>query len=289
VEAVICEMRRSHPRRGKRRIEFELGRQGCPGPIPSQSTIYRVLARHSFIRPTPRGRRREDYQRWERPEPMQLWQLDIVDCDQFVTGRQTKIITGVNDHSRKCVIASVVPRATGRAVCLALVAAFRRYGIPDEILTDNGKQFTARFNPGAGETMFERILRENGVTHRLTKPRSPTTTGKVERFHKTLQGELLDVCEPFPSLALAEGQAAVDAFLVEYDTNRPHQSLGMEFPANRFRPPTHRRARTVATTGADRRPATVARTTSGRTGHAQRAGHGCGSAACCAGGVRKRC
>ena len=82
--------------------------------------------------------------------------------------------------------------------------------------------------------MFERILRENGVVHRLTKPRSPTTTGKVERFHQTLQGELLHVCNPFPSLA--EGQAAVDAFVVEYDTNRPHQSLDMDFPAMRFRP-----------------------------------------------------
>jgi transposase InsO family protein len=63
-------------------------------------------------------------------------------------------------------------------VCLALVAAFRRYGIPDEILTDNGKQFTARFNPGGGETMFERILRQNGVIQRLTKPRSPTNYGQ---------------------------------------------------------------------------------------------------------------
>jgi transposase InsO family protein len=175
-------LRRDHPRWGKRRIEFELGRQGCPGPVPSESTIYRVLVRHSFIRLTPRRRRREDYQRWERPEPMQLWQLDIVDSDQLVAGQKTKVITGVDDHSRKCVIASVVLRATGRAVCLALVAAFRRYGVPDEILTDNGKQFTARFNPGGGETMFERILRQNGVIQRLTKPRSPTTTGKVERF-----------------------------------------------------------------------------------------------------------
>jgi transposase InsO family protein len=234
VEAAICETRGDHPRWGQRRLAFELGRQGCPGPIPSESTIYRVLVRHSFIRLTPRRRRREDYQRWERPEPMQLWQLDIVDSDQLVAGQKTKVITGVDDHSRKCVIATVVPRATGRAVFLALVAAFRRYGIPDEILTDNGKQFTARFNPGGGETMFERILRQNGVTQRLTKPRSPTTTGKVERFHQTLQAELLDVCEPFPTLA--EGQAAVDAFAVEYDTNRPHQSLNMDFPASRFRP-----------------------------------------------------
>jgi transposase-like protein len=73
VESAICEMRREHPRWAKRRLEFELGRQGCPGPIPSQSTIYRALVRQNFIQPAKRGRPRESYQRWERPEPMQLW------------------------------------------------------------------------------------------------------------------------------------------------------------------------------------------------------------------------
>ena len=84
VEAAICEMRRDHPRWGKRRLAFELGRQGCPGPIPSLSTIYRVLVRHNFIDPARRRRRRQDYIRWERPEPMQLWQLDWPRSD---TGR----------------------------------------------------------------------------------------------------------------------------------------------------------------------------------------------------------
>jgi hypothetical protein len=70
--------------------------------------------------------------RWQRPEPMQLWQIDIVDGGGLVAGVDTKIITGVDDHSRFCVMAKVVPRATGRAVCLVLVEAFRRYGIPDE-------------------------------------------------------------------------------------------------------------------------------------------------------------
>jgi transposase InsO family protein len=113
---------------------------------------------------------------------MQLWQLDIVDGDHLVHDLATKVITGVDDHSRQCVIGAVVARATGRAVCLALVAAFRCFGIPDELLTDNGKQFTARFNPGGGETMFDRICRENGIIHHLTRPRTPTTTGKIERF-----------------------------------------------------------------------------------------------------------
>jgi hypothetical protein len=127
-----------------------------------------------------------------------------------------------------------VPKATGRAVCLALVAALREYGIPDELLTDNGKQFTARFNQGGGEVMFDRICRENGITHRLTKPRSPTTTGKVERFHLSLRRELLDENPPFASVA--DAQAAIDAFREHYNTDRPHQSLDMAFPAARFRP-----------------------------------------------------
>jgi Integrase core domain len=82
--------------------------------------------------------------------------------------------------------------------------------------------------------MFDRICRENAITHRLTKPRSPTTTGKVERFHLSLRRELLDEHPPFASVA--EAQAAIDVFRRDYNTERPHQSLGMAFPADRFRP-----------------------------------------------------
>ncbi|WP_423203117.1 IS481 family transposase [Krasilnikovia cinnamomea] len=233
VEALVCEMRRRHPRWGARRILFELGRTGCPGPIPSRITVHRILVRHGLVEERPRRRRREDYVRWERDRPMELWQMDIVGGVMLADGREAKVVTGVDDHSRFCVIAAVVPKATGRAVCLALVAALREYGVPDELLTDNGKQFTARFNQGGGEVMFDRICRENGITHRLTKPRSPTTTGKVERFHQSLRRELLDDHPPFTSII--EAQAAIDAFRHEYNTDRPHQSLDMAFPANRFR------------------------------------------------------
>ena len=120
-------------------------------------------------------------------------------------------------------------------MCSAFVEALQRFGIPDEVLTDNGKQFTGRFNkPRPAEVMFERICRENGIVARNTKPRTPTTTGKVERFHQTLQGELLDDVATWPDIETA--QAAVDAFRVEYNTNRPHQSLDMAFPADRFIP-----------------------------------------------------
>ncbi|MFD1322613.1 IS481 family transposase [Micromonospora sonneratiae] len=230
VEAAVCELRRAHPRWGARRIVFELGRAGCPD-LPSRMSVYRILARHGLIEPVKRGRGRKDYRRWQRAAPMELWQMDIVGGVFLADGSEAKVVTGVDDHSRYCVIARVVRRATGRAVCEALAQGLVRFGVPQEMLTDNGKQFTDRFGKG-GEVLFDRICRENGIVHRLTQPASPTTTGKVERFHQTLRRELLDDAGVFPDLETA--QAAVDSFRDQYNTRRPHQALDMAFPADRF-------------------------------------------------------
>ena len=87
-------------------------------------------------------------------------------------------------------------------------------------------QLTGRFTQRyPAEVLFERICRENGTTTRLTKPRSSTTTGKIERFHKTLRRELLDSAGPFASIEAA--QEAIDARVHGYNFSRPHQSLGM--------------------------------------------------------------
>jgi transposase InsO family protein len=196
-------------------------------------TVYRILARHGLHRAVKRKRGRKDYIRWERARPMELWQMDIVGGVMLADGSEVKVVTCVDDHSRFAVAAAVVRRATGRAVCLAFAEALQTFGVPEEMLTDNGKQFTDRFGKG-GEVLFDRICRENGIVHRLTQPASPTTTGKVERFHQTLRRELLDDAGVFADLDAA--QAAVDAFRREYNTDRPHQSLDMAFPVDRFRP-----------------------------------------------------
>src|SRR5829696_7527465 len=170
-----------------------------PAQMPPEVAIYRLLVRRALIEAKPRRRRRQDYRRWERPGPMQLWQLDVMGGVFLASGAECKLVTGVDDHSRYLVIAAVVPRATGRAVCAAFAAALVEYGVPEEVLTDNGKQFTGRFGRPrpATEVLFDRICRENGITHRLTGVRSPTTTGKVERFHQSLRRELLDDHPPF--------------------------------------------------------------------------------------------
>jgi transposase InsO family protein len=122
-------------------LVHELRRLGMT-PVPSRSTVYRVLVRHSLVSAIPRKRRREGYRRWERSGPMQLWQLDVMGS-VFIKEPSTpegvveaKLISGIDDHSRYSVIAKVVPRATARAVCAAFIAAMAEYGVPEEVLSD---------------------------------------------------------------------------------------------------------------------------------------------------------
>src|SRR4051812_40236473 len=186
IEAVVCEVRRGHPKWGALRILHELMRGPAPPErVPSRATVNRILVRHGLVIARARRRARSDYVRWQRPAAMQLWQLDIVYGPRLVdvvTGelREGRIVTGLDDHSRYCVLARVVERATGRAVCLAFTEALQRFGAPEEVLTDNGKQFSARFGRG-GEVLFDKICRRNGITHRLTAPRSPADYDRQDR------------------------------------------------------------------------------------------------------------
>jgi len=231
VEARIVELRREHPGWGPRTIEHRLGREGVV-PVPGRTSIYRCLVRHGLITPEARRRKRGDYKRWERSRAMELWQMDVVGGVRLADGSEAKIVSGIDDHSRFCVSALVVARATARPTCDALALAMRRHGVPEQILTDNGKVFTGRFGPGSGEVLFDRICRENGIRHLLTAPRSPTTTGKVERWHKTLRREFL-IGRTFASIANAQVQ--LDTWVHTYNVERPHQSLGMAVPWDRFR------------------------------------------------------
>jgi transposase InsO family protein len=224
-------MRREHPGWGPRRIEHQLGRSGLD-PVPSRSSIYRCLKRHGLVELRRRRKRRDEFRRWERERPMELWQMDVMGGVLLEDATELKVVTGVDDHSRFCIAAGLVTRATSKAVCTVLSAALARYGIPDEILTDNGKVFTGRFGPQPVEVLFDRICRENGISHRHTAVRSPTTTGKIERFHQSLRKEFL-ADRTFPTLERT--QAELDAWVSDYNTTRPHQSLEMATPADRFR------------------------------------------------------
>lgn len=235
LEARIVQMRHEHPGWGPRTILYWLAFEGVD-PLPGRTSVERALIRHGLVEPKRRRRSRADYRRWERSRSMELWQMDIVGGVRLVdpeTGEmsEAKIVTGIDDHSRFVVSAKVVARATARPVCDALEFALERYGCPEQILSDNGKVFTNRFGKGTGKVLFDRICHNNSITHLLTKPRSPTTTGKVERFHKTLRAEFLSG-RVFGSIE--EAQVALDAWVDEYNHRRPHQGIGNVPPNERF-------------------------------------------------------
>jgi hypothetical protein len=124
-----------------------------------------------------------------------------------------------------------MPRERTQLVCDGFEAALRTYGVPEQVLTDNGKVFTGKYAQPPVEVLFDRLCRENGIEHLLTKPRMPTTTGKIERFHRTLRIEF-DTRQVFKSLKVA--QEALDEWIGYYNAARTHQSLDDETPQSRF-------------------------------------------------------
>jgi transposase InsO family protein len=110
------------------------------------------VARDAMVIPQAQQHKRK-YRRWQRETPMALWQLDLVGGIYLADARECKLLSGIDDHSRFVVCAAVLAVPSARAVADAFVAAMRTYGVPAEVLTDNGKQFTGRFTkaaPGGG-------------------------------------------------------------------------------------------------------------------------------------------
>ena len=229
VEARIVELRKTHAGWGPRTILTKLRKE--MDDAPSRSAIHRCLIRHRLIDHKPRKRKPEDYKRWERSRAMELWQADVMSVPDLVQGVHLQMVTGIDDHSRFCVMAKLLPRATARPICDGLLEALHRYGIPEEILTDNGKVFTGKFHKMPTNVLFDRICLNNGIKHILTAPYSPTTTGKIERLHKTIRKEFL-AGKSFDTIEQA--QEALDRWVFEYNHHREHQSLGDVAPIQRF-------------------------------------------------------
>lgn len=229
TEAVIVSLRRAHPGWGPRTILNILRRER--DDVPSRSAIYRCLVRHRLIEPKQRRRRRDDYKRWERSRAMELWQMDVMGGVYLTSGTQLSVVTGIDDHSRFCIAAKLVARATALPVCDALLEALSTHGIPEQILTDNGKVFTGRLAHKPATVMFDRVCLNNGIKHILTAPYSPTTTGKIERLHKTMRKEFFTQ-HRFETIE--ETQEALDEWVVSYNNEREHQAIGDVAPVRRF-------------------------------------------------------
>lgn len=186
LEEMICRMRRAHPRWGARRIRAELGRVGVAAP--AISTIHQVLRRNHLVADQP-PRKPKALRRFERDISNELWQIDAT---EVVLVDQTKsyVFDLLDDHSRYLLAAIVAPGPTGEAAWDCFEDAASRYGLPTQVLSDNGLCFTGRLH--GMQVDFERSLSELGVQLINARPYHPQTVGKLERFHRTLKDWLAD-------------------------------------------------------------------------------------------------
>jgi transposase InsO family protein len=216
----------------------------------SRATVHRILVRHGQITPEPRKRPKSSYIRFAAEQPNQTWQSDFTHYrltnPDGSPGADVEIITWLDDHSRYALHVSAHHRITARIVLDTFTETAAQHGYPASTLTDNGMVYTVRFAGGrGGRSMLEHELRRLGITQKNSRPNHPTTCGKVERFQQTLKNWLR--AQPDQPATLAELQALLDRFRVEYNTLRPHRSL-----EHRATPAAAYQARPKATPSSDR-------------------------------------
>lgn len=226
IEIEICQMRKAHPRWGARRIHAELGRKGIEAP--AVSSIHQALRRNHLVADQP-PRRPKAFTRFQRDISNDLWQIDATQV-KLATTKKVWVLDIIDDHSRYLLSAHAANAPTGDAAWDCLEEAATRYGLPRQVLSDNGLCFTGRLH--GMEVEFERGLKDLGVELINSGPYHPQTLGKLERFHKTLKLWLTD---EGPAEDLVHLQELLDGFRHHYNNERPHQGIGNMTPVERYR------------------------------------------------------
>jgi transposase InsO family protein len=191
--------------------------------VVSRATVARTLTRQGLVTPDPKKRPKSSYLRFEADQPNETWQSDFTHY-RLAGGQDVEMLSWLDDHSRFAVSVTAHHRVTGPIVLATFRTAVAQHGCPASTLTDNGMVFTTRLAGGkGGRNGFEHELRSLGVVQKNSRPNHPTTCGKVERFQQTMKKWL--VAQPTQPTTLAQLQALLDTFVIEYNEHRPHRSL----------------------------------------------------------------
>lgn len=198
-------------------LQWHLAQQVLP--VPSTSTIRRILHHHGLVTPQPRKRPKSSYIRFQADQPNECWQSDFTHW-ALADGTDVEILNWLDDHSRYLLAATAYRRVSGPDVVASFTATAEHHGLPASTLTDNGSVYTSRFTHGHND--FERLLASLGITQKNGHPGHPQTQGKIERFHQTLKRWL--AARPCPT-NLTGMQTLLDDFRHIYNTQRTHRAL----------------------------------------------------------------
>jgi transposase InsO family protein/transposase-like protein len=228
VRDEIERTKRRFPDFGLRRVRDFLAR--FQGVRVSTGTVARTLDERGIERAVPLPKRRRSPplpRRFERARPCELWQTDIT---SFVIGRarlRVYLIVFMDDYSRFIVSHGLHCYQRGEIADEALLIGIGRFGPPDEVLSDQGRQYFA----WRGKSKFQRLLAKKGIHHAVARAHHPETVGKCERFWKTIKDEFIERAE-FEDLG--DARERLGHFIAHYNFFRPHEGIDGLVPADRF-------------------------------------------------------
>jgi transposase InsO family protein len=229
TESMVVKLREKHPCWGGRKLRkrlLNLERRD----VPSASTITSILDRHGLLSEIDGAGERRTVQRFERESPNELWQMDFKGHFAMVGGGRCHPLTVLDDHSRYSIGIRACENEQASTVMAELVTMFRQYGLPVQMMMDNGSPWG---DPGGQPwTIVTSWLVRLGIRVSHIRPHHPQTQGKDERFHRTLKAEVL---RDRSHLDLSACQRDFDPWRDIYNRERPHEGIGMNVPASRYR------------------------------------------------------
>lgn len=212
---------------GAKTIHKVLEHEGCT-ELPCIKTVNNILRRNGCIQEDESLKRRP-FQRFEKDACNRMWQTDFKGEFRMADGNYCFPLDILDDHSRFLIC--IKPNlSTGNVVIPTFIEAFRTFGMPDSILSDNGAQF-AGFKKGY--TQFEKWLMDLDILPIHGRIKHPQTQGKIERFHRTLKSELL---KRHSIADIEDAERQFQCWREKYNHMRPHEALGMRCPGEVYDP-----------------------------------------------------
>ena len=232
-EAVVCEMvrlKQAHPHWGPRKIQALYARQQA-GEIPSESSFKRVLERAGLTVPR-RVRRSVESGRLssglKAQQPNDIWTVDFKGWWKDREGLRVEPLTVRDEHSRMLLEMRVLEDSRTESVRGCFERLFERHGLPGAIRSDNGSPF-ASANGLLGLSRLSAWWLALGIDLERSRPGCPQDNGAHERMHRDVRREL-------QAGRIGRDQAAFDLWREQYNSERPHEALGMRVPAEVYRP-----------------------------------------------------
>lgn len=228
LQKAILHLRKHHPAWGGRKIRKRLQNLGWQ-QVPAASTITDILRRNGLIDPYEASKHKA-WKQFEAPQPNELWQMDFKGHFAAKKGR-CHPLTVIDDHSRFALGLEACSDQKAVSVQQRLIDIFSHYGLPGQMLMDNGSPWG--FDKQHSFTWLTVWLMRQGIGIIHSRPFHPQTLGKDERFHRTFKAEIGQYCI---GLDLEQCQQRFDHWRDVYNLQRPHESLDMQVPAERYQP-----------------------------------------------------